>query len=406
MEQTTAVIEDETTTPVVPSQQRRSRVWLLTNGPSPYQVELLSAVSALGESELQVRFMRVPENSAVESLPEGALQYSELRGLAPRWWRDEFRMHPGALRETAWGDYDAYILSGLSTSVTFMLCAAVLWLRGKPWAVWLERPRAAKRRWIGMRAVQRVKVGLLQWILRRATCVIGIGSEAVQAYERLGAVSIKTAMLPYCCDVRRFEDVDADRTESVRQHYQLQGKTVFLFSGQMIHRKGVDVALSAFARLAETVSNVALLLLGGGPRFDEYRESVPADLRDRVHFTGLLPQSELPAHFSAADVFVFPSRHDGWGVVVNEACAAGLPVIASRQTGAALDLVREGENGFIVDCEDPAGFAERMRFFAEHSEEIRRYGSRSRELVRPYSAEAGARTFQAHVSHMIVPEGG
>ena len=120
-----------------------------------------------------------------------------------------------------------------------------------------------------------------------------------------------------------------------------------------------------------------------------------------MHFTGRLKQQDLPAHFGAADVFVFPSRHDGWGVVVNEACAAGLPVIASRQTGAAHDLVRDGENGFVLDCEDVDGFAGRMQFFLGRPELVRQFGQRSRELVRPFSAEAGAQTFVSHVSEMI-----
>jgi glycosyltransferase involved in cell wall biosynthesis len=176
---------------------------------------------------------------------------------------------------------------------------------------------------------------------------------------------------------------------------------VFLFSGQMIERKGVDVVLAAFERIAQRNEKVALLLLGDGPRKTEYENGIPEHLRPRVHFTGRLSQNELPAHFAAADVFVFPSRHDGWGVVVNEACGAGLPVIASRQTGAALDLVGEGGNGFLLDCEDIEGFAAKMEFFVERPETVREFGRCSRELAQKFSTGAGARRFQDCVLETI-----
>jgi glycosyltransferase involved in cell wall biosynthesis len=299
------------------------------------------------------------------------------------------------------------VLSGLYSGITFIACAAVLALRGKPWAVWLERPRATPyrvslgRRLLGARPVRAVKRGVLRWMLRRASRVIGIGSAAVAAYGAMGADRGKLLMLPYCCDTQRFERVPDEAVRAVRGRYALDDKTVFLFSGQMIERKGVDVALRAFERLAADRDDVAMLLLGDGPMAELYRASVPAALRDRVHFTGFLPQEELPAHFAAADVFVFPSRHDGWAVVINEACAAGLAVIASRQTGAAGDLVREGENGFVLDSEDVAGFSEKMRWFADRHERVERFGGASRELVARFSVEVGAKRFCEHVEQTM-----
>src|SRR5881409_1629658 len=63
-----------------------------------------------------------------------------LSGIGPRWWRDEFRLHPRALWEAAFGHFDCYVLSGLYSSITFLTCALLLTLQGKPWLMWLERP--------------------------------------------------------------------------------------------------------------------------------------------------------------------------------------------------------------------------------------------------------------------------
>jgi glycosyltransferase involved in cell wall biosynthesis len=98
----------------------------------------------------------------------------------------------------------------------------------------------------------------------------------------------------------------------------------------------------------------------------------------------------LPDWFSIADVFVFPSRHDGWAVVINEACAAGLPIIVSTQTGAAHDLVEEGVNGFLLNCEEIDRWAERMAWCLEHRDRLASMGEASRRMVEPFSNVAGA----------------
>jgi glycosyltransferase involved in cell wall biosynthesis len=128
---------------------------------------------------------------------------------------------------------------------------------------------------------------------------------------------------------------------------------------------------------------------------------VPDELRSWVHFAGHVPQNELPEHFAVADIFVFPSRHDGWGVVINEACAAGLPVIVTRQTGAAYDLVEDGNSGFVLDCDDVYGLVDRMLRLIDDAALREQFGRRSRELVAPYSAENGASSFIRHLSHVI-----
>ena len=145
-----------------------------------------------------------------------------------------------------------------------------------------------------------------------------------------------------------------------------------------------------------------LVLLGDGPSKLAYMDLVEPRLRSRVKFLGHRSQSELPTWFRAADLFVFPSRHDGWGVVINEACAARLPIIASRQTGAVTDLVDEGVSGLLVERDDASGLANSMRQLLLASAETRQQmGARSRELVEVWSATAGAAKFAAYVVDLL-----
>jgi glycosyltransferase involved in cell wall biosynthesis len=361
-------------------------VWLLTNAPSPYQVELLAAIGGASEVDLAVRYMR--DDHA--RLSPKASNIRVMSGIGPRAWRDEVRLHPLALWECASGRHDCYVLSGLWTSITFLTCALVLWLRGRPWVLWLERPHPDS---LTPKPIRWLRDQLRRFLLARSSAVLCIGTAARDAYAEMGVPREKLFVLPYCCDTRRFDKADPERVATLRRRYNLTGKTVLLFSGQMIERKGIDTLIEAFKRVAQLSSDAALLLLGDGPKRAEYERMVSSGLQSSVHFTGHVPQTDLPEHFAAADIFVFPSRHDGWGVVINEACAAGLPVIATQQTGSAYDLVEDGKSGFVLDRDDVDAFADRMLRLIEEPQLRKNFGQRSRELVAPFSAENGALLF-------------
>jgi glycosyltransferase involved in cell wall biosynthesis len=153
----------------------------------------------------------------------------------------------------------------------------------------------------------------------------------------------------------------------------------FLYCGQLIHRKGVDLLIDAFCESARVFPRIELTLVGDGPLRADLKQRIPADIRSRVDFAGFHPVAELPRFFAEADVFVLPSRHDGWGVVVNQAVAAGLPVICSDAVGAGADLVGGDENGYLFPAGDVGGLKAAISSFAAEPEKIRLFGQSSRE---------------------------
>ena len=378
----------------------RHSVWVLTNAPSPYQVELFSAIAGRSDIHLEVRFLR----DASQPGPPRNFSHRICRAWLVFSPGDELRFHGHPIREAAFGTHDLYILSGLYTSVTFLACASILYCRGKTWAIWWERPRTQtsnRKQSAPVRWIHSLKDAVRNWLLHTAHLVIGIGSAAVHEYAQLGVSPDRLRMLPYCCDVSRFGTVPASTRETLRRALGWDHHLVFLFSGQMIPRKGVDVLLKAFIQLADQHADVALLLLGDGVEKAALESMVPPSLHSRVRFLGQIPQSQLPEQFAAADVFAFSSRHDGWAVVLNEACGAGLPIIATRQTGAAHDLVREGENGFRVEADDVQGMFVALNWCASHRDQLPDMGRRSRELVQPFDAVQGAQTFVDHVQYCL-----
>jgi glycosyltransferase involved in cell wall biosynthesis len=138
-----------------------------------------------------------------------------------------------------------------------------------------------------------------------------------------------------------------------------------LFAGQLIQRKGADVLIGAFAMAGRRESRLRLLLLGSGPDRDKLEASVPDQLRNRVLFLGHQSPNVLPSVFASADAFCLPSRHDGWGVVVNEALGAGLPMIVSDAVGAGRDLVVDGVNGIVTRAGDATSLAVALEQIAD-----------------------------------------
>src|SRR5262249_13334172 len=143
-------------------------------------------------------------------------------------------------------------------------------------------------------------------------------------------------LIPYHCDLAPFMNAPKRSRED--------GNVVFLFCGQMIARKGIDLLFTAFQQLGE---NARLLLVGPEAQLVEFLDPLPPSVRERIENAGFQAPAELPKFFSRADVFILPSRYDGWGVVVNQALGAGMPIICSDMVGAGRDLVEKDVNGLL-----------------------------------------------------------
>ena len=156
---------------------------------------------------------------------------------------------------------------------------------------------------------------------------------------------------------RGAKEVEGQKSE-VRKQYGLP-ENFFLASARFVEKKNLPRLIQAYARYRELSQKSevrsqksdlwSLVLLGDGPLRPELCHLI-SDLRlqDCVHLAGAHPYESLPAFFGLAKAFIHASTAEQWGLVVNEAMAAGLPVLVSRACGCA-ELVSEGKNGFIFD---------------------------------------------------------
>jgi glycosyltransferase involved in cell wall biosynthesis len=127
-----------------------------------------------------------------------------------------------------------------------------------------------------------------------------------------------------------------------------EGRRRIVYSGRLVPYKRVDLLIDAFAAIAGERAEWDLLVVGDGPERAALEARVPAELKGRVIWTGFLDdQVVVTALYKASDVLVLPSDVEPWAVVINEAAAAGLAIVASDVVGAAAELVNDGVNGQV-----------------------------------------------------------
>jgi peptidoglycan/xylan/chitin deacetylase (PgdA/CDA1 family) len=167
----------------------------------------------------------------------------------------------------------------------------------------------------------------------------------------------------------------------------------------MIPRKGLDILLRACEQLRDM--SWQLTLVGDGPLHRKLeREFAHSFPRERVIFRGEVPYEKRHEAFAGHHVFVFPSRWDGWGMVVPEALAAGLPVVATDQIIAAHEFIQDGINGFVIPVNDPGALAEKMAYFIRFPGNIHQMALAGREGIKEFRPEVGAEKLMNFLTHL------
>ena len=216
--------------------------------------------------------------------------------------------------------------------------------------------------------------------------VLPIGTLNSEYWRYYFGDSVPQFLMPYAVDNRYFAGrahAAASSRASLQAELGLDPKRpVILFASKLQPRKHCDHLIAAYARLTAGLpeeSRAYLVIVGDGEQRVELERQAHATGLPGILFCGFRNQSELPRFFDLANVFVLPSRHEPWGLIVNEVMNAGRPVIVSDDVGCAPDLIGDGVNG----CVYPAGDIDALA------------GALDRVLNTPGAAEAmGARAFE------------
>lgn len=165
----------------------------------------------------------------------------------------------------------------------------------------------------------------------------------------------------------------------------------FLFVGRFAPEKNLLRLVDAYAAYRRSVGPEAwgLVLVGGGPQEEMLRQKIQG--LPEVIFAGSHTSDRLSVYYGLASCLILPSVSETWGLVVNEAMAAGLPVVVSHRCGCVAELVRHGLNGYVIDPFDIGGMAQAMTVMSSKLVDIQSMGEVSRQIVALYTPETWAK---------------
>lgn len=368
------------------------RVVAVMPEPTPYRSPLFDLLATRPELDLTVVYSAgaIAGNDWQLDLrhPHVLLRGRRVPGAA-RVLRHDYPVTPGIVAELERLRPQCVVVSGWST---FASQAAILWcrLRGVPYVLLVEShdadPRAGWRRAVKGTVVPRVARG--------ASSVLVAGTLARESMIARGADPDRIRVFANTIDVDRFA-AEADRLRA--QDVKRPDGLVVLSVARLAREKGVDVLLRAAAAAG---GDLHVVLVGGGPDRAPLEE-LARSLGVQASFAGVLPWERLVEQYVAADMFALLSRHEPWGVVVNEAAACGLPLVLSEHVGAHADLLRAGENGFLVPADDIPAAAEALSALAADPALRVRMGEASRRLVAGWGYGPSADAFSAAVLEAV-----
>lgn len=247
-----------------------------------------------------------------------------------------------------------------------------------------------------------------RWVYARSQAFVGASDGSLDLYRNYGCDPERLFKSQLCANNAAFA-----RTPPQAKRFD------FVVSGQLIARKNPLFAIDVAHRVAQRLQRpISILFLGSGPMQAEMQARL-APLHEQVHaeFAGFVQQEALPALYKSARLMLLPTLLDQWAVVVNEACAAGLPVLISPFAGAAGELVRDGENGHVLPLDLNRWRDTAVRLLS-HEATRTRMAERGLELVQDYHYAHAAQgllqavrqamnkrvlIIQRHLTHYRVP---
>ncbi|MDP2024891.1 glycosyltransferase family 4 protein [Sulfuriferula sp.] len=340
-----------------------ARLYYLDDIPTPYRLGVQRRIGEQWLGSFKITYCAASEPGRDWSFDFGDLDVEILPGRQYRppnqvnpmsvKWNPSVRASLAAFRP------DVVVLSGYLHPTMYL---AALWCRqnGVPYAVACE---TSARSTTTTGAKGRIKRGVAGWLVRGMAFGLPVGQEAGEYLRSLGSPDAPLHYFPNTPDtsiiVEAAEQIRKDgREDDLRRRLGIPpGDRIVLFVGRMIDAKRPLDALEAFRLAGAATSDATLVFVGDGPLLEQIKAAATGV--DNVVFTGWLTDpAQTAALMAISAVMVLPSQHETWGAVVNEAMAAGTPVIASDRVGSAIELIESEVSGIIYPVGDTGALAD------------------------------------------------
>jgi glycosyltransferase involved in cell wall biosynthesis len=375
---------------------RPLRLAYFVSHPIQYQAPLLRRIATEPDIDLEAFFSSdhtvrgyVDEGFGVKVEWDVPLLEGYRSSFLPRWrdagkepgfWRP---LNHGIFERLQEGHFDAVWSHGYSTANSLRVIASAAML-GIPVLLRAESTLHDRARTLPKLLAKEAFFRILR---PQVSAVLAIGEANARYWRHYFGDEMPIFRMPYAVDndffQRRAAQAVAGR-EALRAELALEpGRPVILFASKLQERKRCADLVAAHRLLRQP--RPYLLIVGDGEERQRLEQQAAGD--PDIRFLGFRNQTELPRYFDLCDVFVLPSRHEPWGLVVNEAMNAGRAVVVSDDVGCQQDLVREGETGAVFSVGDVVALAAALERVLATAEVTAQIGLNARRHIDGFSFE-------------------
>lgn len=362
---------------------KSKRVVYIGNNPTPYRIPVFNEVARQTDFEFLTLFSTPREPMREWDLPtiEFAHEYMEVRYVNMR--SEPVHLNWDVFKHLRAHRPDLIIISGFNP--TCLLAYAYALLSGTRLGLAIDGTLQSESH-----------LGTLHQLMRSIVCpklslYLGPSDQTLALFDTFGAQPQEKFKTHLCANNAIFSPLPPGDTPE----YDL------IFCGRFADRKNPLFAVDLAARVGEKLGReVSLLMVGSGPMEQEARAHAARHSGIRCTFPGFASQAQLPAMYRQAKVFIFPTSDDPWGVVANEACATGLPVVVTPHAGVVGELVIDGVNGRVLPL-DLELWAEAVAELLTHPDLYQRMSTRSLELVKAYTYAHAAEGLIAGIRYAL-----
>lgn len=355
------------------------KILFIWRGPSPYRVDFFNELGKL--CDLTVLFERNPQN---------------IKDKNKEWFHEDFSHFKGVY------------LKGINIGQNFRICFSVL--------NYIRLIRNADFVVVGMYSTptQMFLILLLKFLgIKYILNSDGGFIKNDNFFERLikhffigGAYAYLSSSAGTSCYLRHYgakstiniypftsaprgsvsKKIDEIHKDLYKKELGICEKVMVMFSGQFIHRKGIDILLKAIPDIPAICS---VYIIGGKPT-SEYLSIVKKLNLKNVHFVDFKTPKQLESYYMAADIYVLPTREDIWGLVINEAMSFGLPVVTTDRCLAGTELIENGKNGYIVPINSVGQLSDAITKIALDDSLRKSMGDNNKAKISEYTLESMA----------------
>ncbi len=362
-------------------QLHKLRLAILSNSPGPNQSQYFDALAKIADIDISVYYC-ARRNIKWQGTDVIKFNYNAhfLSNLNP-WAETRGYLHcnPSALSFVISKRYDLIMIQGYSyptALATIIMCI----MSRKPFVFWGEMINRNQK------IITAPFKRYLTWpCLRQAQAILTMGPSGVQSFREIGVDNERIYEVPYSCDLKNYLNIHRNIRNSSRRRKKI------LVVSQLIRRKRVDIALKAFLSLADRYQDWDMVICGDGPCRDELEKMVRNREKCRVIFKGFVSKDQQPAIYTDSDIFLLTSVQDGWGMVVTEAMASGLPVISTYAVESARVLLDDKACGILINPNSVSETIEALELLIKDKVMRTRMGKCAREKSKEYDVDRVAR---------------